>query len=87
MAVEVSLTNAQAVRVCALIGKVSVADFQVMNHLEVTGHDLRVLRNAAVRIAVTFIEDQGVVLDAGLQGKLFKLLLEQLSDGDRAHDA
>ena len=47
---DVRLTNAQALKVCELIGKVEQADFNLLARLGLDGTDLGTLRRAALRI-------------------------------------
>ena len=50
---DVRLTNAQALKVCELIGKVEQADFNLLARLGLDGTDLGTLRRAALRIMVS----------------------------------
>jgi hypothetical protein len=86
MAVEVRLTNAQAIRLCELIGRVEASAFVIHEALHVDGTDLRTLRNAAVRIMVGLAEQIPGTSDDTTRA-LFTLLLEQLRAGDHEHRA
>ena len=95
MAIDVRLTNAQAVRLCELVARVEAADFRTQHAVHVDGVDLRTLRNAAVRIMIPLVEELDGTRQHGLEsvvgndvhGRLFKLLLEQLQQTDRDHAA
>lgn len=86
MAIDVRLTNAQALKVCELVGRVEVADYKTKAALGVNGIDERTLRNAATRMMVELLETLGDKTDGPHSG-LFRLLLEQVRQGDHEHDA
>lgn len=86
MAIDVRLTNAQATRLCELIARVEAADFRTQHAVHVDGVDLRTLRNAAVRIMIPLVEELDV-MSKDVHGRLFKLLLEQVQQGDQDHAA
>ena len=88
MAVDVRLTNAQALRLCELVGKVEGADYATLEKLGLDGIDLRTLRNAAVRMLVSLDEQITDHAESNpIHKPLFRMLLEQLRQGDHAHNA
>ncbi len=59
MAINVRLTNAQALQILELIGRTEVADKRTLAELRVNGHHLGTLRRAAYRLAVPLATGEG----------------------------
>ena len=74
MELNVRLTERQAVQVCELVGTVERANFRTLSELGLNGHDIRTLRNAAVRILVPLIEGTNDAPPCALRGQMFKQL-------------
>ena len=87
MAIDVRLTNAQALRVCELIGKVEAADFRTLEKLGLDGNDIRPLRNAAARILVALMDEIPERFEEPVARGLINVLMEQVKQGDHAHNA
>ena len=93
MAIDVRLTNAQAFRLCEVVGRLEHADFRTLAALHLDGTDLRTLRNAAVRILVPLVEQTDVFTSANAvtlaveHRKLFETMMSRVrSDGKLTRD-